>query len=127
MKLLDTTYKRLEEYATIGNGNMVVLVGHNGSIDWCPLPPVESSSVFTAPLDSDRGDSPANRSRYRRSPNRRSPLVRSSGLSIHRRTLALITGFVAVVISVVLGQRLLTLDNDAETETNDRKTIYGLQ
>ncbi|SFS92540.1 glycoside hydrolase family 15 protein [Halostagnicola kamekurae] len=48
-------YKQLTEYGAIGDGNTVALVGRDGSIDWCPLPHVESPSVFAAILDADRG------------------------------------------------------------------------
>lgn len=48
-------YKQLTEYGAIGDGNTVALVGCDGSIDWCPLPHVESPSVFAAILDADRG------------------------------------------------------------------------
>ncbi len=48
-------YERLEEYGAIGDGNAVALVGRDGSIDWCPLPHVESPSTFAAILDADRG------------------------------------------------------------------------
>ncbi|MDF9745325.1 glycoside hydrolase family 15 protein [Natrinema salsiterrestre] len=48
-------YKPLEEYGVIGDGNTVAVVGRDGSIDWCPLPHVESPSVFAAILDADRG------------------------------------------------------------------------
>ncbi|AGB33997.1 short-chain dehydrogenase/reductase SDR [Natrinema pellirubrum DSM 15624] len=46
-------------------------------------------------------------------------------ISMHRRTLALITGFITVVMGVILGQYLLSPDNDAKTETNDSNTTYG--
>ncbi|MFC6718037.1 glycoside hydrolase family 15 protein [Natrialbaceae archaeon GCM10025810] len=49
------SYTALEEYGAIGNGDAVALVGRDGSIDWCPLPHVESPSVFSAVLDDDRG------------------------------------------------------------------------
>ena len=48
-------YDPLAEYGAIGDGNTVLLVGRDGSIDWCPLPHVESASVFAAVLDADRG------------------------------------------------------------------------
>lgn len=48
-------YKRLEEYGAIGDRNAIALVGRDGSIDWCPLPHVESPSVFAALLDAGRG------------------------------------------------------------------------
>ncbi|MFC4542541.1 glycoside hydrolase family 15 protein [Halosolutus amylolyticus] len=48
-------YTRLEEYGAIGDGNTVALVSRDGSIDWCPLPHVESPSVFASVLDADRG------------------------------------------------------------------------
>ena len=48
-------YDLLEEYGAIGDGDTVALVDRHGSIDWCPLPHVESPSVFTAILDADRG------------------------------------------------------------------------
>ncbi|WP_226005204.1 glycoside hydrolase family 15 protein [Natrinema salinisoli] len=48
-------YNPIEEYGAIGDGNTVALVGHDGSIDWCPFPHVESPSVFAAVLDADRG------------------------------------------------------------------------
>ncbi|AEH36197.1 glycoside hydrolase family 15 protein [Halopiger xanaduensis] len=48
-------YTPLEEYGAIGDGNTVALSGADGSIDWWPAPHVESSSVFAAVLDADRG------------------------------------------------------------------------
>ncbi|GAA1761401.1 glycoside hydrolase family 15 protein [Kocuria aegyptia] len=48
-------YLPIEDHAAIGNLRSVALVGRDGSIDWCPLPGLESASVFTAILDHRRG------------------------------------------------------------------------
>jgi GH15 family glucan-1,4-alpha-glucosidase len=48
-------YKPLAEYGLIGNLETCALVGMDGSIDWCPLPTLESSSLFAAILDSEAG------------------------------------------------------------------------
>lgn len=45
----------IEAYGVIGNDNRCALVGRNGSIDWFPLPHLESPSVFAAILDPDGG------------------------------------------------------------------------
>lgn len=48
-------YLPIEDYAVIGNLRSAALVGRDGSIDWCPLPSLESASVFAAVLDHGRG------------------------------------------------------------------------
>lgn len=48
-------YKPIESYGIIGNLETCALVGRDGSIDWCCFPYLESSSVFAALLDDDRG------------------------------------------------------------------------
>jgi GH15 family glucan-1,4-alpha-glucosidase len=48
-------YLPIEEYGVIGNLRTVVLVGSNGSIDWCCLPNLDCPSVFGAILDARRG------------------------------------------------------------------------
>lgn len=48
-------YSPLEEYGLVGNLDTCALVSQDGSIDWCPLPHLESSSVFARILDAEEG------------------------------------------------------------------------
>jgi GH15 family glucan-1,4-alpha-glucosidase len=48
-------YLDLEDYGLIGNLETCALVSRDGSIDWLPLPYLESPSVFAAILDDAKG------------------------------------------------------------------------
>ncbi|MFW6111739.1 MAG: glycoside hydrolase family 15 protein [Candidatus Bipolaricaulota bacterium] len=51
----DRSYLDIGDYSIIGNLETVALVGSDGSIDWFPLPHVESPSVFARILDANKG------------------------------------------------------------------------
>ncbi|MFB6214723.1 MAG: trehalase-like domain-containing protein, partial [Candidatus Bipolaricaulia bacterium] len=51
----DEPHLDLGEYSIIGNLETAALVGTNGSIDWFPVPHMESPSVFARILDAKKG------------------------------------------------------------------------
>ena len=49
------SYRPISDYGIIGNMLSAALVSLDGSIDWCCLPHFDSSSVFAAILDDNKG------------------------------------------------------------------------
>ena len=48
-------YVDLRSYAAIGDGRTIALVAHDGSVDWYPVPDLDSAPTFARLLDADNG------------------------------------------------------------------------
>ncbi len=109
----------LRDYAAIGDGRTVALVARNGSIDWLPIPDLNSLPAFAAILDQDSGgrielapaaDYTVTR-RYLRGTNVLTTLFRTSTGSV-RVTDALITGNEGRLPWAELGRRIEGVDGE---------------
>ena len=45
----------IEDHAALGDGRTVALIDHTGTVDWLPIPSLDSPPVFAALLDPERG------------------------------------------------------------------------
>lgn len=109
----------LREYAAIGDGRTIALIARNGSIDWLPIPDLNSLPAFAALLDRESGgrielapvgDYTVTR-RYLRGTNVLTTLFRTATGSV-RVTDALITGNEGRLPWAELGRRIEGVDGE---------------
>jgi len=48
-------YPPIEDHGLVGDLRTCALVSRDGTVDWCPLPEIDSPSVFAGLLDAERG------------------------------------------------------------------------
>lgn len=108
-----TVTSALRDYGVIGDGRTIALVGRNGSIDWLPLPSLNSLPVFAGLLDDESGGrielAPVGEftvsRRYVRGTNVLTSLIHTPTGSV-RVTDALITGIEGRLPWTELGRRI---------------------
>jgi len=50
-----TGYAAIEDHAALGDGRTVALIDRSGTVDWLPIPSLDSPPVFAALLDGENG------------------------------------------------------------------------
>jgi GH15 family glucan-1,4-alpha-glucosidase len=92
-------YADLRGYAGIGDGRTVALIARDGSVDWFPVPSLDSPPVFAALLDAENGGS------IRLSPKEEFTSTRRyvPGTNVLQTTFSTATGRVRVTDALVTG------------------------
>lgn len=109
----------LRDYAAIGDGRTVALIGLDGSVDWFPLPDLDSVPVFAHLLDAEGGGrielAPAGaftvRRRYVRGTNVLETTFRTASGSV-KVTDALVTGVAGRLPWAELARRIEAIDGE---------------
>ena len=92
-------YVDLRSYAAIGDGRTVALISHDGSVDWYPIPDLDSAPAFARLLDAEHGGC------IELSPDERFEVEREylSGTNILQTTYTTASGRVRITDSLNLG------------------------